>query len=147
MPYPSQGSTPPWPPAFSMATYAQGVNSILPSLVGFGTDGLYPGIIVKSARPSKMIEEVKWENGSGLTAGQIILFDGDIMELDCIDDRNVTWPQPGTTVTLYNPLPNGTAATQEVYMTLNNNYNAVQKQPGERTLRCVRYNLFSPTNM
>lgn len=144
MSYPTQTS---WPPAFSMSTYAMGINSSLPNLVGFGTDGLYPNVIVKNARPSKMIEEVKWENGSGLTAGQILLYDGDVMEMDVIDDRSVTWPSPGTTVTLYNPLPNGSAAVQEVYMTLNNNYNAVQKQPGERTLRCVRYNLFNPTNM
>ena len=144
MPIPTQTS---WPPSFNITTYAMGANSSLPSLIGFGTDGIYPNVIVKSARPSKMIEEVKWENGSGLTAGQVLLYDGDLMELDVIDDRAVTWPQPGTPVTLYNPQPNGTFAPTELYMTVNNNYNAVQKQPGERTLRCVRYSLFNPTQM
>jgi len=147
MSYPNQANNTSWPPVFNFSTYAMGINSAMPSLVGFGTDGLMPGVIVKTARPSKMIEEVKWENGSGLTAGQILLYDGDVMELDCIDDRAYNWGQPGVTVTLYNPLPNGTYAVQEVYMTINNNYNAVQKQPGERTLRCVRYNLFSPVSM
>jgi len=136
-----------WPPQFGMATYAVGMNSVLPSAVALGTDGLYPGVIVKNARPSKMIEEIKWENGTGHTVGQILLNDGDLMELDVMDDRAITWPQPGTVVTLYNPLPNGTYAVQEVYMMVNNNYNAVQKQPGERTLRCVRYSLISPFNM
>ena len=144
MSYPTQTS---WPPVFNMASYAMGVNSSLPNLVGFGTDGILAGVIVKTARPSKMIEEVKWENGSGLTAGQVLLYDGDLMELDVIDDRSITWPQPGTPVTLNNPQPNGTYSTVEVYMMINNNYSAVQKQPGERTLRCVRYNLFQPTQM
>lgn len=136
-----------WPPVFNIATYGVGINSLLPSLVGFGTDGIYPGIIVKNARPSQMIEEVKWESGSGLTAGQVLLNDGDLMEIDVIDDRAISWPQPGTPVTLNNPRPNGSFATSEVFMLINNNYNAVQKQPGERTLRCVRYTLFAPTQM
>lgn len=135
-----------WPTSFNIAN-GLGKNSYLPSLIAFGTEGSYTGVIVKNIRSTPMVSEVLVENGSGLTATEIIINDGDEVEFTCIDDRAITWPITGTPVTLINPQPNGTNGTSELFQVLNNNYNVAAKTPGERTILAKRYILITPVQM
>lgn len=136
-----------WPQSFNITTLYIGKNGALPSLIAWGTDGAYSGVIVKNIRSTPMVEEIKIEQGGGLTATQIIINDGDEVEFTVVDDRAVTFPLTGTTVTLINPQPNGTNGTSELFMTVNNNYNVAAKSAGERTILAKRYSLITPVNM
>lgn len=136
-----------WPQSFNITTLNIGKNSYLPNLLAWGTEGSYTSVIVRNIRSTPMIEEIKIEQGGGLTATQVLLNDGDEVEFTVIDDRAITWPLTGTTVSLINPQPNGTSGTPEVFMTVNNNYNVAAKSAGERTIIAKRFVLFVPTNM
>ena len=118
--------------------------------MAWGTTGIYnngQSVIVKSARSVPMTEEIRIEQGGGLTATSVIVNDGDMMEITVDDDRAVTWPIAGGTVNLINPQPNGTYGTAELFQVYNNNYNVNMKQQGERTLICKRYTIITPTQM
>ena len=118
-----------------------------PTTIAWGTDNLYAGVIVKSMRSSQMIEEIRIENGTGLTANQVLLDDGDQVEITVIDDRNITnFPDSGDTVTLINPIvPGGTLSSTELFIVINNDYNAARKVEGERVLLCKAYILGIPS--
>lgn len=131
-----------WPPSENSAnTYYRRGTTI--STLGWGTDGLYSGVIVKSMKTSEMVEEVKIENGTGLTAVLIGLKDGDQVEITVEDDRDVTWPSFLGTVTLLSPRATG-AAVSTLFQVISNDYNATRKQNGERTLLCKKYTLITP---
>ena len=136
-----------WPQTFSIAS-GIGKNGSEPSLLAWGTEGIMTGVIVKSLRSTPMIEEVKIEQGGGLTATQILIDDGDEIEITVVDDRSLTFPDTGTTVVLFNPQPTGgTIAAGETMMVVNNNYNLAAKAAGERTILAKVYTLITPTNM
>lgn len=135
-----------WPITYNINT-GVGKAGSLPSQLAWGTDGLYNGAIVKSIRAHQLIEEIKIEQGSGLTATQVLLNDGDEAEITVVDDRALTWPQAGSTITLLNPQPNGSSATSEIYQVVNNNYSTARKTDGERTILCKRYLLITPVQM
>ena len=135
-----------WPISYSIAT-GVGKSGNLPSLLAWGTDGMYTSVIVKTIRASQMIEEVKIEQGSGLTATQVLIYDGDEVELTVVDDRSISWPLAGGTVTLINPQPNGTNGTSELYQVINNNYTIARKVEGERTMLAKKYLLITPVQM
>lgn len=135
-----------WPITFNIAT-GVGKAGTLPSLLAWGTDGILASAIVKTIRASKMIEEIKIEQGSGLTATEVLINDGDEVELTVVDDRALTWPQPGSTVTLINPQPNGVNGTSELYQVINNNYVTARKVEGERTVLAKKYILITPVQM
>ena len=136
----------PWPLTFNLSN-GVGKAGNLPSLLAWGTDGMYTSVIVKTIRASQMIEEVKIEQGSGLTATDILIYDGDEVELTVVDDRAITFPLAGGTVTLVNPQPNGTGGTSELFQVINNNYTTARKVEGERTMLCKRYLLITPVSM
>lgn len=135
-----------WPITFNIAN-GVGKNGLEPSLLAWGTEGIYSGVIVKTIRASQMIEEVKIEQGSGLTATQVLIYDGDEIEITVVDDRAITFPQAGSTVTLINPQPNGAGGTSELFMVVNNNFSTARKTEGERTILAKKYLLITPTNM
>lgn len=135
-----------WPPASSIAA-GLGYKGALPVTLAWGTDGLYSGVIVSSIRPAQMIEEIKIENGTGLTATQVLLNDGMQVEITCVDDRSVSWPSSGATVTLLNPLPTGGTATSTTFQVVDNSYQGTRKASGERTLLCKKYTLITPSAM
>lgn len=121
-----------------------------PATVSWGTEGVYSGVIVKSVRAHQMIEEIKIENGTGLTAMQILLNDGVQIDITVIDDRSLTIPAAAATLTLISPLDNSPGAgAQNTATTLlqvvDNDYNAATKQPGERVLVCKKYTLITPS--
>ena len=136
-----------WPPTFNLATNSIGKAGSLPSVLAFGTDGIFTGIIVKTIRSSQMIEEIKIEQGSGLTATDILIDDGDEVEIVCIDDRGYSWPLAGGVVTVVNPQPSGLSPSTETYQVINNNFSSARKTDGERTILAKRYSIVSPVQM
>lgn len=112
--------------------------------MAWGTDGIYASVIVKSIRSMQMIEEIKIENGSGLTATQVLLNDGNDVEITVVDDRSVTFPASNGLLVLLDPLPTGAGGTSTTYQVVNNNYNAARKQEGERVLTAKKYTLITP---
>lgn len=140
-----------WPPASNIVTTGYGKNSFLPSILSWGSEGMSingnVNVIVKTCRAIPMVEEIKIEGGSGQTYTQILINDGDEVEITVIDDRALTFPQPGTPVTLINPQPNGTNGTSELFQTINNNWSGGRKVDGERTLMCKKYIYITPTQM
>lgn len=135
-----------WPISFNIAA-GVGKAGSLPSLLAWGTEGLYTSVIVKTIRASQMIEEIKIEQGSGLTATEILIYDGDEIEMTVVDDRAITWPLAGGTVTLLNPQPNGAGATSELFQVINNNFTTARKVEGERTILAKKYILITPVAM
>lgn len=135
-----------WPPAASSTTYTVRVGT-LPTTVAWGTDGIYSGAIVISFRSSQMAEEVKIENGSGLTATLIGLLDGETCEITCVDDRAITWPQFFATIALYDPnnTGGGTIGSTTTFQVISGDYNVARKQPGERVILAKKYTLITPS--
>lgn len=133
-----------WPPTANTANTFIARGS-LPATVAWGTDGIYSGVILKSIRSSRMIEEIKIENGTGLTSEQILLNDGDEAELTVVDDRAVTFPDSGNTVTILNPITASGNANSQTLQVVNNSYNAARKQEGERVILAKKYTLITPS--
>lgn len=137
-----------WPPSPSaINSTGLGYDGVLPISLAWGTEGLYTSVIVVSLRASQMIEEIKIDNGSGITATQVLLNDGRQIEVTVIDDRSISWPTAGAVVTLFDPFPNGAGATSLNLEVVDASYNAARKAPGERTLLTKRYLLISPQQM
>lgn len=139
-----------WPPS---SGYIK--SGVIPVSVSWGTYGLLaPGsgpnisnAIVKSIRSSRIMEEIKVENGTGLTSDQVLLYQGDQVEITVVDDRSLTFPDVDGVVTLFNPIRAGNApgsdgnpiSTTQNFRVLNNDYNSARKQEGERVLLCKSY--------
>lgn len=132
-----------WPPAASATTFTARLSTI--TTLAWGTDGIYASVIVKSVRASEMVEEANIANGSGLTAVQVGLKDGEQVEITVEDDRSITWPSFMGLVTLINPRPTGATGTSTVFQVIHNDYNISKKQNGERTLLCKVYTLITPS--
>jgi len=135
-----------WPQTFNIANGIGKAGSI-PSLLAWGTEVTYTSVIVKNIRSTPMVEEIKIEQGGGLTATEVLINDGDEVEFTVVDDRAITWPMTGGTVTLINPQPNGTNGTSELFQVVNNNYNVARKSDGERTILAKRFILITPVQM
>jgi hypothetical protein len=135
-----------WPISFAIS---QGVGKAgaEPSLLAWGTETMWQSVIIKTVRASQMIEEVRIEQGSGLTATDILIYDGDEIEMTVVDDRAISWPLAGGTVTLINPQPSGAGGTSELYQVINNNYTTARKVEGERTVLAKKYILITPIQM
>lgn len=132
-----------WPPSAPSVGYiAEGYTTIVWGTDGFafrpgGSGGLY---IVKSCRPSERVDAPIIENGSGLTATQILIIDGYDHEITVVDDTTITAPVAGTILTLNTPF----FANAQQFLTINSSYNASRKVEGERVLLCKMYTLFVP---
>ena len=137
-----------WPITFNLNSTGIGsATSGIPGLLAWGTDGMINSTIVKTIRSTPMVEEVKIEQGGGLTATQILLNDGDEIEFTVVDDRAITWPLTGATITVINPQPNGTNGTSQLFQVINNNYSTARKTDGERTIMAKRFRLVTPVQM
>lgn len=128
----------PWPPTPSTGFLDYGVTTIR-----WGTDGtLFAGAtsyIVKSIRCSERIQEIPIENGTGITAVEILLRDGYDYEITVVDDSNITPPEVGDVMALDNPV----TGSQADFLVCNNNYNAARKQEGERVILARSFTLIS----
>ena len=68
-----------WPISFNLTSTGVGKTSAPAylTILPFGTEGIYTGIIVKSATSTPMISEVQVPNGSGQTVASIVINDGE----------------------------------------------------------------------
>ena len=141
-----------WPPQVSGSNI--GSNNVtfigsVPSFIAWGTDGIYSissnAVILTSVREHRLVEEQRIENGSGLTSVDILIHDGDQAELTCIDDRNLTFPDSGSTIGIIRVLDNGTnLTTTQNFIVIDNAYNAARKAPGERVLLAKKFTVAGP---
>lgn len=136
-----------WPPAASKV-----IGEVV-SLVPIGTQDLVEGWYVKSARYKPSVTQIPIDNGSAVTAKVIFIQDGAEVEITIVDDRNMaTAPTIGMTLRIRNPeaisgplnaaFTNGVFGAGDTYYVMDPDYNAVEKQPGERVLRCRQFRLF-----
>lgn len=117
-----------WPPVITAGTY---IASNASTLV-WGTDGFWGSYIVKSIRSTDVVENIYIENGTGIRAKRIQLWQGREVDITVVDDTAMTIPKPGTSVSFKDPISKETFA----FKVINNDYNAARKQEGERVLRC-----------
>ena len=111
------------------------VNGI--TTVIWGTDGIYTGYIVTSASESARVEEIDIEQGTGFEAIVILLNKGYDIDLEVIDDTNVTPPAIGAVVTLSTPY-GGTNM-----LLIGEKANQARKREGMRTFTFKSYNAIS----
>lgn len=127
-----------WPPAPSTGYIAEGVTNIR-----WGTEGTqFNGFaaIVKSIRANDRVQEFTVENGTGLTATEILLDDGVDYEITIVDQATLPAPSIGDVVALDNPLD---GVSDMSFLVCNNNYNAARKQDGERVILAKAFTLIS----
>lgn len=101
----------------------------------WGTDGILPNtsFIVKSIRSTDTQDVIYIENGTGLRAIRIQLWQGREIEITVVADDNFTHPSPETTLVVIDPL----SGTQMTFHTTANAYNAARKVEGERVISAV----------
>ncbi len=114
-----------WSPNFVV----EGLTTIV-----WGTEGLLTGYIVTSANESERVEEIDIEQGAGFEAIVILLRKGIDVELEVIDDTNVTPPTFGSVVTLSTPFGSINA------LMISNKANQARKREGMRTFTLKTYN-------
>jgi len=119
---------------------AEGLTTIVWGTTGFST-GFLLSYIVKTVRPSQRVEELRVENGIGLTATEILLIDGQDFEVTVVDDSTVTPAAVGSIISLLSPFNAG--GTPANFLVVNNSYNAARKQEGERVLLCRKFTLIN----
>lgn len=118
---------------------AEGLTTIVWGTTGF-SQGSLAGYIVKTIRPSQRVEELRVENGVGLTAAEILLLDGYDMEITVVDDTAVVSPPAvGSILSLVTPFQ----TTLLNFLVVNNSYNAARKQEGERVILARAFTLIT----
>ncbi len=120
-----------WPPAPSSSFLSTSTT------VQWGTDEILieSGVtyIVKSIRSTDTQEVIYIENGTGLRAIRIQLWQGREVEITVVADDNFTHPSPESSVQVTDPL-SGTLMT---FKSTANAYNAARKVEGERVISAV----------
>ncbi len=116
-----------WPPAPSTSFLTTSTT------VEWGTTGILGNYIVKSIRSTDTQEVIYIENGTGLRAIRIQLWQGREVEITVVADSTFTHPSPETALTVIDPL-SGTSLT---FRTVSNAYNASRKVEGERVISAV----------
>jgi hypothetical protein len=104
------------------------------STIVWGTEGLYAGYIVVSANESQRIEEINIEQGAGFEAIVILLNKGLDVEMEVIDDTNVSAPSSGAIVTFSTPY----GSTPMLLVA--NKANQARKREGMRTFTFKSFN-------
>jgi hypothetical protein len=99
--------------------------------IRWGTDGLYGSYIVVSATPADEIETLYVENGTGLKAVRVMLFQGRRYNITVVDDHLISPPSFGTMITLLDPMNAGVGNS---FIVIENSYNAARKEAGQRVI-------------
>jgi len=105
-----------------------------PTTIVWGTENIYSGYIVISAREEARVEEIDLMQGAGFTAIVVLLYDGNNVEITVIDDTAVNPPAISQIVTLLSPYGN-----QINMLCVNNNADQERKREGHRTLSFKSY--------
>lgn len=124
--------------AASAATWSpnfidQGLTTIV-----WGTEALYAGYIVTSAKEETRVEEIDIEQGAGFEAIVILLNKGYNVDLTVIDDTNQTPPAIGAVVNLLNAFGASTPM-----LVVNNDADQARKREGMRTIKAKSFNAIS----
>lgn len=129
-----------YPPALPSDAKFEGFTTIV-----WGTNFLesneYSGYIVVSVRDSQRVELPIIENGSGLTATQIILVDGEDYEIEVVENTAVSPPVAGTVGSLVSAY----FSAPQTFLCVNSNANFARKVEGHRTMIWKSYTLFTPS--
>lgn len=134
-----------WPPSSGAGTFTVKNSGSIPTTIAWGTDGICSGVIVISFESNLMTEEIKIDNGTGLTAALIGLNDGTEGIMTVVDDRALTFPDWMSTITLIDPRPTGAGGTSTLFQVIQNNYRSARKQEGQRAMLVRKYTLITPT--
>ena len=127
-----------WPPAYSswfigtgVTTVKWGTDGIMPvQLPNGGTGGYNSSYTVESIRPTDEIDTIYIEQGSGLKATRIQLWQGRRVTLTVVDDTGMTPPSPSTYVYIQDPL----SGSFLQFKVIENGYNAARKVEGKRDI-------------
>jgi hypothetical protein len=96
-----------------------------------GTTGGYNGsYTVESIRPTDEIDTIYIEQGSGLKATRIQLWQGRRVTLTVVDDTGMNPPSPSTYVYIQDPL----SGSSLQFRVIENGYNAARKVEGKRDI-------------
>ena len=120
--------------ATSSTTWTPNFNVNGLSTIVWGTEGLYAGYIVVSASESQRIEEINIEQGAGFEAIVILLNKGLDVEMEVIDDTNVSAPSSGAIVIFSTPY----GSTPMLLVA--NKANQARKREGMRTFTFKSFN-------
>jgi hypothetical protein len=123
----------PWPPTtpvqVSTGFIIEGISTIVWgtdwATIGFG-GGNYA--IVKSIRPAERAEEIRIENGVGLTAIDVLLRDGYDYDVTVVDQFTVSYPVVGTFAAIITPFQSSAVNG----IVVSNSYDAARKKEGDR---------------
>ena len=132
-----------WPPAYSNAFLAQGVTTIR-----WGTDGImtnaapngngsggFQGFFtLETIRGEDEMDVIYIEQGSGLKATRITLWQGRNYVLTAVDDTNMTPPSPASQLYIVDAL--GAGGSIYYFRVTKNGYNSSRKSEGKREITC-----------
>lgn len=131
-----------WPPGNAVVNATGFILEGITTIV-WGTDYFAQTLggyaIVKSVRPSERVEEIRIENGVGLTAIDVLLKDGFDYEVTVVDQFIVSYPVVGSTLQLVIPFD----TNSHVGVCVANAYDAARKKEGERIFTMRTFNLIS----
>jgi hypothetical protein len=127
-----------WPPSYTNAFIGTGYTTIRwgtdgvmsngsPNGSGGGFNGFY---IVESMRGQDEIENIYIEQGTGLKATRIQLWQGRNYTITVVDDTSMTPPSPGSLIALVDTVGAGASVYQ--FRVTSNGYNANRKVEGKR---------------
>lgn len=129
-----------WPPAYSSAFIGNGYTTIRwgtdgvmtngsPNGSGGGFGGFY---IVESIRGQDEQENIYIEQGTGLKATCITLWQGRNYTITVVDDASMTPPSPASFISLVDTVGAGASIYQ--FRVTSNGYNAARKVEGKREI-------------
>ena len=132
----------PWPPSSPVQNangfIIEGVTTIVWgtdwATIGFG-GGNYA--IVKSVRPAERADEIRIENGVGLTATLVLLRDGYDYDVTVVDQYTVTYPIVGTFASILVPF----TASPVNGIVVATAYDATRKREDDRTFTLRTFRL------
>lgn len=131
-----------WPPAYSAAFIADGVNTVKWGTDGImantapngnGSGGSFGFYTLVSVDPTDVIETIYIEQGTGFRSTRIKLWQGREVAITVIDDTNMTPPAPNRTIQIIDPL----SSNLLTFSVVENNYRAARKVEGQRVIRAV----------
>lgn len=132
-----------WPPAYSTAFLGTGVTTIR-----WGSDGImsnafpngngqggYAGFYtVESINGTDELDTIYIEQGTGLRATRIQLWQGRSYTITVVDDTNMIPPSAATYLSLVDTVGAGASIYQ--FRVINNGYNTARKVEGKREITC-----------
>lgn len=110
--------------------------------IRWGTESLWGIFIVTRATQKPLNENIKLQQGRGLTSTRVQIVDGNVWELTVRDDDRMTVPAIGTVATVVDIAGLlGTAGASVTGRIIENGYDVSPKSPGERTITIEKLTL------